>query len=216
MKRVLAISSLSIVIGLALTACTSSSQPSGPSAIPSGSTASSGAASPSSSPASPITNPVASTATPAASPTLGNGSVVCTQAQLTATTGTLFSGAGQQSLAIVFTNHSASTCTVQGFPGVAGLNGSGRQTQQAARLGGPGATLTVAPNASVSATVYTANIPTNGDPDQTCAPFAGGLAVTPPNTTTTVSLTDKADQVSDCGLKITPVAAGTDGNPNAN
>ncbi len=102
---------------------------------------------------------------------------------------------------------------MQGFPGVAGLDASGKQVQQAARLGGPGATLTLAAGQAVSATVFAANVPTSSDPDQSCGAFAGGLAVTPPNTTTTVSLTDQADHLSDCGLKITPVALGNGRQP---
>ena len=186
MKIVLKVVGVAGVMAL-LAACSSGTGGAGSSAAASPSAASSAGsssavavtASAGSAPASP----------PAASSAAGTG--VCTQAQLTATTGASDAGAGQQSVIVIFTNHSSSSCTVQGFPGVAGLDASSKQVQQAARLGGPGATLTLAAGQAVSATVYAANVPTSSDPDQSCGAFAGGLAVTPPNTTTTVSLTDR-------------------------
>jgi Protein of unknown function (DUF4232) len=130
----------------------------------------------------------------------------CTQAQLTATTG----GSAMEGvavLAIVFTNNSTNACQVSGYPGVAGLDASGNQAAQATRQPGLATpTITLAPGSSVSALVKTAAV--NSAPN---CEFAGGLAVTPPNTSTTVKLTDPPDKLNTCALTVTPVVSGTNG-----
>jgi hypothetical protein len=217
MKIVMSLVGAAGAVALMVTACSSGTSRTGGA----GSAATSPASSASSASSTVAADSTATGAAPSSPPLASSassttGTGVCTQAQLTATTGASDAGAGQQSVIVIFTNHSNVSCTVQGFPGAAGLDASGKQVQQAARLGGPGATLTVSAGQAVSATAYAADGPTSSDPDQSCAAFAGGLAVTPPNTTTTVSLTDKADHLADCGLKITPVALGTAGNPGGN
>jgi Protein of unknown function (DUF4232) len=112
-------------------------------------------------------------------------------------------------LTVVFTNHSSSACTVQGYPGVAGLNGKGEQIAQATRDGSVGDTLTLAPGGTASATVSSHDVARPGDFDQNCNSFDGGLAITPPNTSTTVHLTDPADTLPDCELTVSAVVAGT-------
>jgi hypothetical protein len=134
----------------------------------------------------------------------------CTQDQLTATLGvTGHTSAVEQTVALVFTNHSATSCTVSGYPGVAGRDAAGNQAMQASRKTVASTpTITLAPGASVSATAFGDAIPGNAS----CATFAGGLAVTPPNTSTTVNLTDAAAQLPNCGLSVTPVVSGAAGN----
>jgi Protein of unknown function (DUF4232) len=135
-----------------------------------------------------------------------SGSTQCTPAQLTPTTG----GSAMEGvavLAIVFTNNSQSACQVSGYPGVAGLDATGTQTAQATRQPGLAtATITLIPGSSVSALVKTAAV--NSAPN---CEFAGGLAVTAPNTSTTVKLTDPADKLNTCALTVTPVVSGTNG-----
>jgi hypothetical protein len=186
-------------IGLLATACGSNTSDAGASA---GSTsAGSSANSASSTLSTGTTVAAATTATTAPA-----GSATCTQAQLTATTG----GTAKedvQVLAIVFTNHSSSACTVTGYPGVAGLNAAGAQTAQAVREPGLATpTITLAPGASGSALVKTAKV--NSAPD---CEFAGGLAVTPPNTSTTVKLTDPEDKLNSCSLTVTPIVSSSNG-----
>jgi hypothetical protein len=150
------------------------------------------------------------TATPSSGGSTSGGSVrQCTQAQLTATTGQFDGAAGTLYLTLIFTNHSSSACTVQGYPGVAGLNGNGEQIAQATRDGSVGDTLTLAPGGSVSATVSSHDVARLGDFDQYCHDFDGGLAVTPPNTSTTVNLTDPTDRLPDCELVVSTVVPGT-------
>jgi hypothetical protein len=192
-------------VGVFATACGSDAADAGSS---SGSTTSAGSSSSvasSASTAAPAGSSPAIT-TPAAATTAAAGPSMCTQAQLTATTG----GTAKedvQVLAIVFTNHSASSCTVTGYPGVAGLNAAGTQTAQAVREPGLATpTVTLAPGASVSALVKTAKVNTAPDCE-----FAGGLAVTPPNTSTTVKLTDPDDKLNSCSLTVTPIVSGTNG-----
>jgi hypothetical protein len=62
----------------------------------------------------------------------------------------------------------------------------------------------------VSAVASAVNPDVYTDPSH-CTVFSGGLAVTPPNTSATVDLTDVADRLSSCKFQITPVVPGTTG-----
>ena len=105
-------------------------------------------------------------------------------------------GLGHEDQVILFTNHSRSTCTLSGYPRVAGLNAQGRQVAQAERtlggyLGGfqNGETtfsnVTLAPGQTGSATVEGTDNPVG---TATSCPYYPYLLVTPPNLTVSVRL----------------------------
>lgn len=83
---------------------------------------------------------------------------------------------------LVFQNNSSSTCSLQGYPGVAVLDSSGNQTAQIKRTSINGASpppVLIPPGGAASAVL-------EGDPDYptaSCPPYHQ-LLVTPPNTTT--------------------------------
>jgi hypothetical protein len=204
MTSTLKLASALCAIGLLASACGSTTKDGASSG---GSTASvASTSSPASSTSSAASAPSSGSTVNGAGTTAAAGTFTCTQDQLTATTG----GTAKedvQVLAIVFTNHSSSSCTVTGYPGVAGLDAAGTQTAQAARTPGLATpTITLAPGASGSALVKTAKV--NSAPD---CEFAGGLAVTPPNTSTTVKLTDPDDKLNSCSLTVTPIVSGSNG-----
>jgi hypothetical protein len=99
----------------------------------------------------------AATPTPSASQTAGNGA--CSYAELSFTVGQSSGAAGTAFTPMVFTNKSAATCTLQGYPTVTLLDSTGGQmgspathdTSKAAAL------VTLAPSASASASVATHN-----------------------------------------------------------
>jgi hypothetical protein len=93
---------------------------------------------------------------------------------------------------LVFTNTSNTTCVVQGYPGVAGLNAQGMQVVQAQRTTQgyvralPGQAIpvvTLPPGHPASATVEGDDVPRGGE---TSCPTYPSLLVTPPNTTTSI------------------------------
>ncbi len=99
---------------------------------------------------------------------------------------------------LVFTNKSADTCTLTGFPGAAILDSSGSQVKQAKRvIGGPVAgtvervsTIAVRPGASVFAYLEGSSTKQEGAAQAGCAgPKYPRILVTPPNTRTAVPFT---------------------------
>jgi Protein of unknown function (DUF4232) len=113
----------------------------------------------------------------------------CTSAQLGVTAGPPAAGLGHEGGALIFTNTSASPCTLSGYPGVAGLDATGNQAVQAQRtaagyLGGfhsggplPSVVLT-AGGGSASAYVEGTDNPVG---TATSCPTYPALLVTPPN-----------------------------------
>jgi hypothetical protein len=155
----------------------------------------------------------ATAAVPGASAT----SPSCTGDQLAATLGRSGVGLGHVGQTIVFTNVSTSACTLYGYPGVAGLDGAGRQIVQATRtpsgyLGGlwntpngPPPTVALAPGEVASALVEGLDDQVGSMP---CVQLSG-LLVTAPNTTRSVEFPSAP---SDCdGLEVHPVVPGTSG-----
>jgi Protein of unknown function (DUF4232) len=117
------------------------------------------------------------------------------------------SGLGHQDQVILFTNHSQSSCSLSGYPGVAGLNAQGGEAVQAERtlggyLGGvqPGAAtppvVSLAPGQIASATVEGTDNPIGL---ATSCPYYPYLLVTPPNLADSARLT-----VSDLGRPNNP------------
>jgi hypothetical protein len=126
------------------------------------------------------------------------------------------SGAGHIGVVLRFKNTGAQTCTLVGYPGVAGLDARGTQVIQATRtlngyLGGipagrlpPVVTLTT--GHSASAIVEGSDV-TQGN--AACETYPK-LLVTPPNTTQSVTI-DMS--MSGCAVvKVHPVVAGTGGS----
>lgn len=150
------------------------------------------------------------------SPAGGTG---CSDAQIavTATNPPGGAAAGHDGVVLLFTNHSSSPCTLTGYPGVAGLDGSGQQLAQATRtldgyLAGCGcsapAVLTLQPGGVVSATVEAVDA-LNGGP---CTSYAA-LLVTPPNTTQSTKLSLAPYS---CDFDVHPVVAGQTGSARPN
>ncbi|MGQ4514811.1 DUF4232 domain-containing protein [Streptomyces sp. DW26H14] len=64
---------------------------------------------------------------PSKAPSAGSGTARCHTSDLKASVGSNDPGAGQENYALVLTNTSGHTCTVYGFPGLAFVDGSGKQ-----------------------------------------------------------------------------------------
>jgi hypothetical protein len=141
----------------------------------------------------------------------------CTFAQLRVTAGQGGVGLGHSGFPIRFQNVSSAACTIQGYPGVAGIDSHGQQVTQAERtsagyLGGlppgdPIPVVTLAPGAQGSALVEGTDDPEGG---ATSCQQLVGILVTTPNTTQYVQM---AVAPGDCsGLQIHPVVPGTTGS----
>jgi len=117
---------------------------------------------------------------------------------------------------LVLTNTSTTSCVVQGYPGVAGLNAQGKQVVQAERTtqgyvralpaGHAIPVVTLAPGQAASASIEGDDV-TRGT--ETSCPTYPSLLVTPPNTTTsTVVPVEMAGCVP---IQVHPVVPGTTG-----
>ncbi|MEE4540603.1 DUF4232 domain-containing protein [Streptomyces sp. V4-01] len=132
---------------------------------------------------------------------------MCATSQLTARLGGGDAGAGNLYRYLVLTNHSAATCHLTGFPGVSLLSGSGAQIGPAAtRTREAYAPVVLKPGASASDTIHTANHM------GTCLPTSAKVRVYPPGNTASLVI---AGAIANCHdlLEITPLAAGSGGNP---
>lgn len=92
--------------------------------------------------------------------------------------------AGHQSLLIVFTNISARSCTMYGYPGVSFVTGSsGKQINDPARrTGGPPSMVKLAPSGKATAALLMVNI--GNYATESCKPVqAAGLRIYPPDET---------------------------------
>jgi hypothetical protein len=119
---------------------------------------------------------------------------------------------------ILFKNTANTSCSLAGYPGVAGLDASGTQIIQAKRtpggyMGGltPGDTtvtaVTLRPGQTASAMVEGTDAPRGS---ATSCPKLSGLLVTAPNTRTSTRLPVAP---GDCtGLEVHPVVPGTTGS----
>jgi hypothetical protein len=140
----------------------------------------------------------------------------CSASQLAVSATPLGAAAGHIGFALLFRNTGSATCTLTGYPGVAGLNASGQQVTQAIRMvnaymGGyqgppPPRPVILQAGATASATVQGTDVPSG---NQTTCPALAGMLVTPPNTATSVRISQAPP---DCGgLIVTPVVPGTTG-----
>ncbi|MFI5632338.1 DUF4232 domain-containing protein [Streptomyces sp. NPDC051664] len=132
---------------------------------------------------------------------------MCATSQLTGSLGAGDAGAGNLYRYLVLTNHSSTTCHLTGFPGVSLLDASGRQIGPAAtREHTSYAPVVLKPGGSASDTIHTVNR------QGTCLPTSTQVRVYPPGNTASLVL---AGEIANCHsvLSITPLAAGTGGNP---
>ena len=131
-----------------------------------------------------VTTSISTTTQPA-----GSAAPPCRDDQISVSVAGGGAGLGHQDQVIAFTNQSPSTCSLSGYPGVAGLDAQGHQVVQAERtpngyLGGlwNGATtpptVTIAPGQTASATVEGTDNPVGA---ATSCPSYSALLVTPPN-----------------------------------
>jgi len=82
----------------------------------------------------------------------------CHTSQLTAALGPSQGAAGSTYVTLSLSNHSSSTCTVQGYPGVSLLDASGHQIgTPATRAAGPSGSIVLAPGGVATTTVHTLN-----------------------------------------------------------
>jgi hypothetical protein len=114
---------------------------------------------------------------------------------------------------LLFVNHSSTSCIVQGYPGVAGVDGSGQQIAQATRTlkGFMGGCLSCTAANPVTLTVgatASAVVEAESAGPGPCTAFAS-LLVTAPNTTTSVQL---PGQLPSCAFQIHPVVSGSTGD----
>lgn len=213
-----------ITAALGLTGCTAAGSttatgPGSPTASASNS-ATSSASAPAST-AVPVSAP-ATGPTPSGAPTTtaaaGGAPAVpaCTGSQISVGDGQSGGAAGHIDIPITFLNFSDRTCTLYGFPGVAGLDSNDQQVVQAQRTTDgamgviPATTVTLAPGRSASAVIAAVDVPSG---NATSCPSYPALLVTPPGTkqSTRVVLAD----VPGCQrLQIYPVVPGKTGFPS--
>ena len=132
-----------------------------------------------------------------------------------AITGSSQGATGHIAVTIVFKNIGSSTCTLSGYPGVAGLDSSGNQAVQATRTlngfvggvsQGPPPVVQLQPGQSASAIAEGTDVPTG---TETSCPSYPSLLVTPPNLRQSKTLPDGLPGCS--GIQIHPVVPGTTG-----
>ena len=133
----------------------------------------------------PSTTPVTTgrPTSPVAPPTGPARARECRTADLTLRLGAIESAMGHQYQALDFTNTSAQSCFLVGFPGVSYVDDHGRQVGAAAvRDGRIGAPVTLAPHQTASAILNLTNVGVF-DPAQCDPRPVSGLRVYPPDST---------------------------------
>jgi len=149
---------------------------------------------------------------------VGSAPPNCTTAQLHISAGMLGGATGHTAIPLLFTNTGSQECRLSGYPGVAGLDGDGRQVTQAQRQpngfigglhdysGGPLPAIGLSSGETGSALIEGQDNPPDGATP--CAVFAGVL-VTPPNATQSVRIDVGVPGCSD--FQVHPVVLGTTG-----
>ncbi|MFJ9540905.1 DUF4232 domain-containing protein [Streptomyces sp. NPDC101225] len=108
----------------------------------------------------------------------GGGSTRCHASQLRGHVGRNDPGAGQENFPLVVTNFSGTTCTLDGYPGAAFVDGSGRQVgPDPRRAAGSAVKITLAPGRSAWAGLSFGNPEISGAKTATPA----GILITPPD-----------------------------------
>jgi hypothetical protein len=157
--------------------------------------------------------PSASAGSAAPSPSAAAAAPACATSSLHVTLGTPNGYAGGVDQAIDFTNTSAASCTLYGYPGVSLVSGPSRtQVGLAARRAGtaPVRQVTLAPGATAHAVLQI--VDALNYPTATCKPTkATAVRVYPPNQTVPVYLPTTATGCANpvTTLQITPVQPGS-------
>lgn len=147
------------------------------------------------------------TASAAAPVRSAQGTPMCLTSQLSGAVHEGGGAAGSAFWTLVLTNTSATECHLTGFPGVSMLDSAGRQ------IGAPAARehtgyqpVALKPGGSASDTVRTVNH------HGTCLPTSAELRVYPPGNFSSMTVPAR---ITECyaTFTITPLAAGTNGNP---
>lgn len=108
----------------------------------------------------------------------GGGSTRCRASQLRGHVGQNDPGAGQENFPLVVTNFSGTTCTLDGYPGAAFVDGSGKQVgPDPRRAAGSPVKITLAPGRSAWAGLSFGNPEISGA--KTATPT--GILITPPD-----------------------------------
>ncbi|MDH6132471.1 hypothetical protein P3T37_001856 [Kitasatospora sp. MAA4] len=177
-----------------------STSPAAPGTSSAGAATGSGSGSSSSKPA-PTTHP-------AQPVTQGGGTPACSSSQLTAALTNSGVGAGQYYADLVFTNTSATTCTLTGYPGVSYVTANGVQSgNPAARsAGNPQTVVTLKPHGTATAQLHDSNGISGYSPSQCDLSPADGLRVYPPGQTAALFVPWKTQHCA--GLSITPLNIG--------
>jgi hypothetical protein len=202
-----AAAALACFAALALAGCGSSNSSSSP--------ATSASSASSSSPAQAATTPPAPVSSTSNTPAVV-GVPACPNGSLKVTQGLGQGYAGGVYEVIDFTNTSASTCTLYGYPGVALVSGPPyAQIGLAAKRGTttPAAVVTLAPGAVANATLQI--VDALNYPTATCSPAAAtDLQVYPPGQTVAVYLPNQSEACAEPVQTtfIGPVQAGSGGN----
>jgi len=150
---------------------------------------------------------VPATASAAAPVRDATGTPMCATSQLTASLSGSEGAAGSLFRNLVLTNHSATACHLTGFPGVSLLDGAGKQIGQPATREHEGyQAVVLRPGGSASDTIHTVNHMGS------CLPTSTSLRVYPPGNRASLVIAAKIDNCDNL-FTITPMAAGTAGNP---
>ena len=195
---------LTFGLSLAVAGCSSSSKKTPPPASPTASAS----ASPSPSASSSTTPTPTPSTTP--TPTPVEPAIYCRLSELSLTPGQSNGAAGSITVPVLFKNISQRTCTLQGYPGVAGLNAAGQQVVQAVRTPfthvGPPSAISLTPGQTASAAVQGSDVPVGTA--TTCVSYPK-LLVTPPGETHSQQVVVSLPGCN--GLRVGPVVAGTMG-----
>jgi hypothetical protein len=149
------------------------------------------------------------TSTTTSSTTIPSSSVPCRNGQLVVTIQASYVGAGSAAEELGFLNVSNSSCTLNGYPGVAALDAQGRQIVQARRsdaIGGPPTNVNLNPGQLAEALIQGSDGSIG-----TCGSFTRSFLVTPPNLTQSVRVSAKntSAAIAACVIWIYPVTPET-------
>ncbi|MEY9846918.1 DUF4232 domain-containing protein [Streptacidiphilus sp. MAP5-3] len=137
---------------------------------------------------------------------------LCSASQLTAALGGGDAGAGQIYTYLVVTNHSSSACQVAGYPGLSMLDAHGTEIGvPATRESMTYSSVVLAPGASASDTIHTANRQTDNPGE--CLPASTDLRMYAPGSKVALTFPGK---ITDCDhtFSVTPFGPGNSGNPS--
>lgn len=155
--------------------------------------------------------------TPSSTPSdTSSGPVECTTKDLRVDVVPGQSAAGQRYAALVFTNTSAGSCFVVGYPGLQLLSPSGATVPtDVVRADGTKKQVTLAQGEKASTLMHWSVVPGPGEPtDSACEPTAATLLVTPPDQTTQLKSGWEGGPVCLKGrIDVRPLEAGSDPQP---